>query len=192
MNLITADKLQIILTRRDMEEYSVRYDRMSYSDEETKDALLSLLEKARKELGFSPRDAKLFIEIYPGEAEGCVIYITAMRRDIGRAGPVGPAPVVFEFADAEALISGAVQTGALYGRRILMSSLYLFENKYRLIVYPLDYSDRLSIYFLSEYARLVGEGEILAAFTREHGSELIGEDALDILCGYFEQGGRES
>ena len=189
IKLITADKLRISLNKQDMESMSIHWERLSHSDESAKNALLYLLDKAKTEAGFNPKGAKLFIEVYPGELEGCVLYVTAMRS--GEAPPTGqyacraPAPAIFEFEDAETLIRGSVQANTLYGSRILQSELYLLGERYRLVVYPLDYSDRLSIYFLCEFGRMVGEGELLRAFTQEHGSELLPQNALETLSEYF-------
>jgi negative regulator of genetic competence, sporulation and motility len=185
-HLITADKLQIILSEEDMASLSLEYENMDYADLNTKDALLSLLERAKDEAGFNPKGAKLFIEVYPSESGGSVIYVTAMRQDPRRRGaPKGPSPVVFRFEDADTLLQGALLGHRLYGHRILDSALYLSGDDYLLILYPLDFSDRLSIYFFAEFGQMVGEGEVLASYTKEHGKELLAEKALDTLSEYF-------
>lgn len=183
-------KLKISLGRQDMLDLSLTYQDMDYKDEATKRALLYLLEKAKEETGFSPRGAKLFIEIYPGEDGGCVLYFTTVSKTVRHPdGQSGMEPVLFEFDDVDLLIQGACKTFWRYGHRIYKSALYRMGNRYRLIVYPLDYSDRLSVYFLSEYGAKIGEGEILAAYTREHGKEIIGENAINLFAEYFGESG---
>ena len=183
ITLITADKLKIELSREDMEALSIEYENLDYSNEQTRSALIALLDKSRAEAGFNPRGAKLFIEVYPTESGGCVLYFTAMRRE--SHGRSVPAPVVFEFDDVETLISCCTKGFRQYGHRIFKSALFRFEDTYRLVLHPLDYNDMLSVYFFREYARLVGEGEVLAAFTEEHGLPLLSENALDTLSEYF-------
>jgi negative regulator of genetic competence, sporulation and motility len=116
-----------------------------------------------------------------------VVYFTSLlpgqlpRLAAGKA----PVPVIFAFDDADSLTEGCVKAFRRYSHRIYKSSLHLLQGSYRLTVYPLDYADRLSILFLSEYGRIRGEGEILAAFVEEHGRQLIADNALDVLADYF-------
>lgn len=188
--LIHENKLKVILSAEDMLSLELDYDEMDYTDPTTRKALLYLLENAKNQVGFSPRKAKLFIEVYPCEGGGCVLYFTNLRTPARTAGP-GMEPVVFAFDDADTLIEGACKVFERYSHRIYKSSLYLLEGVYRLVVFPLDYSDRLSVYFLSEYAEKLGEGEMLAAFTEEHGEELIRDTAIDTLAEHFGEGERD-
>ena len=61
------------------------------------------------------------------------------------------------------------------------SSLYRFGNGYRLIIYPGFVTPRGMSGMLSEFGRLVGEGDAAAAFTAEHGQPLAIGDAVDQL-----------
>lgn len=186
--LVSDDKLRISLDRQDMDEYGIAFEKLSSADEKTRRALLQLLQIARDEAGFSPRGAKLFIEAYQDAGGGCSLYFTIIRKPSRLSGSLSVvAPVVFEFDDAESLITAACKTFKLYSHRIYKSSLYLMNGKYRLLVYNLDYSDKLSVYFLSEYAAPRFD-EITAAYTAEHGRELIADCALETLSGYFGQG----
>lgn len=189
--LISADKLKISLSKEDMESLSLQYQDMDYADGDTKKALIHLLEKGRAEVGFNPRKSKLFIEVYPSEHDGCVLYFTALRTTAGRAfaSKTGLEPVLFEFDDADVLIDCACKVFERYSHRIYKSSLYRYQNKYRLIIYPLDYSDRLSIYFLSEFATKIGESELMAAFTEEHAQMIVQDNALDVLSDAFSESG---
>jgi negative regulator of genetic competence, sporulation and motility len=180
--LIHPDKLKITLTATDMQSMELCYERMELDDPATRKALRLLLEQARQSLGFQPGGAKLFIEAYSAEGDGCVLYFTRMAT--GNAPrEAGTAPVLYEFDDLETVLLGAAGVCSRYGHRIYKSSLYRLLGKYRLIILPLDYADRLSEYFLSEYGHRIGEGEIAAAFTEEHGKELIRDNAVEVLAG---------
>lgn len=184
--LVSDDKLKILLTRQDMDGLGLIYENVDYSDENTRRVLLTLLGKAKEESGFSPRGAKLFVEVYPGDDGGCSLYFTTIRKPSRLPGAQSAiSPAVFEFDNVDDLIDGARKTFERYSHRIYKSSLYLLNGKYRLLVYNLDYSDKLSVYFLSEFARRVGEDEILAAYTIERGAEIIADSALDILAKHF-------
>ena len=181
-----ADKLKVLLNRGDMDALSLDYESMDYSDEKTKQALLALLERAKAETGFQPRGAKLYIEVYPCEDGGCALYFTAMRRTPETPPAQGLVPVVFEFENLAALSEAAGKAFRRYGHRIYKSSLFRMAEKYRLVIYPLDYSDRLSVFFLSEYGKIIGEGHVLAAFTQEHGSEIVADTAMEVLTEIFD------
>jgi len=184
--LINEDKLKIRLSRQDMLEAGLVYENMNYSDNHTKRTLLSLLEKAKKQAGFAPRGAKLFIETYETEDKGCDLYFTIIRRPSKlKDSQTVISPVLFEFESAGELIEGACKVFERYSHRIYKSSLYLLNGKYRLLVYNLDYNDKLSVYFLSEFALKLGEDEVLAAYTMEHGREIILDSAIDTLSKYF-------
>jgi len=186
--MITADKLKVALSAADLAALCVSYDSLDYADPASRQLLLSLLEQGKERTGFYPRKSRLYIEVFPSEDGGCIIFYTRLRNGQhppGLGESVGPEAVVFAFDDAETLLRAAIGVWARCGHRIYKSSLYLLEGGYRLILYPLDYADGLSALFLSEFARKTGEGEIVAAFVEEHGSPLIEDRALDTLVEYF-------
>lgn len=178
--LIHENKLRVILTAGDMEALGLHCDRLDYADPDTRGALASILDQGRAQARFDPQKAKLFVEAYPCEDGGCVLYFTCLNGARGDRAVMEP--VMFEFEAVGDLTRGAARVFERYGQRIYRSSLYRMKGRYRLAVYPLDYADRLSVYFLSEYGRKVGEGELLAAFTAEHGEELIRDEAIEWLA----------
>lgn len=182
--LIHENKLKAALSAEDMRSLGLDFDRMDYSDPVTRKALIFLLENGRNQVGFDPRKSKLFIEVYPCDDGGCVLYFTNLQTP-GRGKGAGMEPVLFRFDSAETLLEGAEKVWEQYGHRIFKSSLYRMDGKYRLVVWPLDYADRLSIYFLSEFGEKLGEGELLAAYTGEHGKELIDGNAIEVLSELF-------
>lgn len=182
--LIHENKLKVLLSAEDMQSLGLDYESMDYTDPTTRRALISILENGRGKVGFHPRKAKLFIEVYPCEGGGCVLYFTNLHMP-ARGSRAGMEPVLFEFEDSDSLIEGACKGFERYGHRIYKSSLYLMEGKYRLVVYPLDYTDRLSVYFLSEFGKRLGEGELLAAHTDEYGKALIRGNAIETLAELF-------
>jgi negative regulator of genetic competence, sporulation and motility len=179
MTPLSDDKLKISLDRQDMDELGLVYKNMEYSDKSTRQALMRLLRQAGSETGFSPLGGKLFIEVYKNGEGGCDIYFTRIA-DLKRL-----APALFEFENAEDLIECALRAHALYTHRIFRSSLYRINGKYRLLVDFLDYSDKLSVYFIAEYGKKLGDDEICAAHTAEHGEELIADTALETLAKHF-------
>ena len=184
-SLIGSDKLKVDLTADDLKELEIDYEDLDYKDERTRNVLVDLIVKGRALAGFSPRNAKLYIEIYPREDGGCVIYYTKLAvGQLGAGGSFlpGPTPVVFAFNDTETLLRACQKTHALYRHRILKSCLYAHGRRYRLIIYPLDFASSICVSFLHEYARPVGEGSVLAAHIDEHWQLLCADNALEQLA----------
>ena len=184
-SLVNSDKLKVSLTKGDLFALGIDYESLDYSNETTRKALINLLEQGRASAGFQPKKAKLYIEIYPRGEGGCVIYYTRLAG--GEVFPTGqfmpgPSPIAFAFDDTHALLTACAKAHALYRHRIFKSSLYAVGGEYRLIIYPLDYNDKLSVSFLSEYGRMVGEGAILAAYIEEHGQLIREANALDAMA----------
>ena len=185
MYLVQEDKLKVVLTKKDVERLGLGRERLDYTNESTRRVLIDMLERGRDEVGFYPRRSKLYIEVYPAEDGGSVLYFTRLHGSatfpMGRLDP-GPHPVVFAFGEVEDLITACCKVSRQYGHRIYKSTLYKFGHEHRLIVYPLDYADRLSIRLLSEYGRLVGEGALPASLCEEHGTLITGDNAIDQLA----------
>ncbi len=187
--LVSPGKLKVTLSAVDLEEFSISYDAMDYTHNGTRQLLVDLLEQGKLETGFNPQHSKLYIEVYPTEEDGMVIYFTTLPsgHQLRKGSPKAPAPVIFSFEDIDDLTHACCKVYARYSHRIYKSSLYKLGKQWRLIVYPLDYADQLSVYFLSEFAPQIGEGEIHAAYVQEHGQEIILDTALDTLAKYFGQ-----
>ena len=184
-SLVGPDKLKVDLSAGDLERLGISYEDLDYKDERTRDVLVDLIVRGREQAGFSPRGAKLYIEIYPREDGGCVIYYTRLAGGqlcTGGSFLPGPTPVVFAFEDTGTLLMACAKAHALYRHRILKSCLYARDHHYRLIIYPLDYTSSISVSFLREYARLVGEGSVLAAHIEEHWQLISADNALEMLA----------
>ena len=184
-SLSGPDKLKITLTPEDLAALNISYERLDYKDAHTREILIGLLSQGSAAAGFLPQKSKLYIEIYPRGAGGCVIYYTRLtsgeRLSQSKFIP-GPCPAAFAFEDTGILLRACAQTHHLYRHRIFKSSLYALGNTYRLIVCPLDYNDKLSVSFLSEYGAPVGEGAVVAAYIEERGELICADFALGTLA----------
>lgn len=188
---INVNKLKIALNGDDMRSMRMSFDDLDYTNHKTKEAMIKLLDAAKEETGFDSGDAKLFIEVYPEDDGGCVIYFTALNDLSGgiagsKTGIYGP--VVFEFSDLNILITVSCRLFDLYCHRIYKSSIYKLGEIYYLLIFPLDKIDSLAYSFVSEYGKKTGEGHILSAYIEEHGSCIVQDVALETMSSYF--GGR--
>jgi len=186
--MLRDGRLKISLTKPEAEDLPVDLDRFDLNDTQARKLLKSLLEKGKSATGFSPKDTKLFVEIYPDKAGVYALFFTALEQKAGSRNDIPwIRPSVFAFRNADDLCDGCVELAKLYGHRIISSSIYRYKNEYALIIYPLDYSDRLSSYLMAEYARKAGDGDIITAHVEEHGKAIVEGNAIETMSQYFGQ-----
>ena len=167
--LLEENKLKIVLTQAELPEKGA-------GRQEKERWLRAILDKAKNETGFAPRNARLLAELHIGSGGG-ILWVTAFWATVE--------PVVFCFPTAGTLGEAAARIFGKCRRRIGSSALYCRAGGYHLVLHPLDYYDNLSLSLLGEYAQLTGRGALAAAYTAEHGSPLIAENAVDILAEHF-------
>ena len=185
--LVTGDKLKVILTSEEMRVLGITFEGLERSLFHAKRVLLRLLDEAGDAAGFRPGpEAQLYIEVYPNERRGCTIYFTALPDEIETA-PEAFEPVVFTFADCEAMIGASLRLFRWFGHRLLRSALYRFDGLYFLIIHPLDGADGLTSGFLSEYGSRLRHGALAASYVEEHGLPILTERAVDTLSYYFDR-----
>lgn len=185
--IISEHKLKVILTKEELLRFDLCYEELDYRAEHTKKLLSDILLRARSLSGFDPTDSKLFIEVYPDSLGGCIFYFTALPdtepEEVSEQ--VVPRPVVFCFEELDVLIEACTRLFRLYCHRIYKSSIYRLGDSYRLVVYPLDSTDSVTVAFLQEYGRLVGEGHLLAAYVEEHGKPIVEGNAIDTISAFL-------
>ena len=116
LNLIREDKLKVLLTPFDMMKYELTCEKLDYDNTETRKAIWSILDSAKKETGFDAAIGKIRIEVYPEKSGGCSIYITKLgSSDLTIREPMnetsvkpiaasGKTAAVYQFTDADSLI----------------------------------------------------------------------------------------
>lgn len=114
--MIREDKLKVLLTPFDMMKYELTCEKLDYDNTETRKAIWSILDSAKKETGFDAAIGRIRIEVYPEKSGGCSIYITKLesrdptpRETMNEASirPIaasGKTAAVYQFTDADSLI----------------------------------------------------------------------------------------
>lgn len=182
------NKIIVRLTADDMTRLHITYEEMDYANIETRRVIWTLLDEARRELG---RDidpsGRMLIEALPAGEGGCVLQFTVMAQE-ARPQPARHltmkktrAPLIYEFPSAQLLLDAAESVQRL-GIHPPESELYRQAHSYRLIVSAAASAELLSI-ALSEFGSLCDQGELPAAFTREHWQSVCGHRALERIGG---------
>ena len=182
------NKIVVRLTADDMTKLHITYEEMDYANIETRRVIWTLLDEARRELG---RDidpsGRMLIEALPASEGGCVLQFTVLEQE-NKPQPLrhltmkkSRTPLVYEFSSAQMLLDAAESVKRL-GVLPKDSELYRQEHSYRLIVSATEGSELLNI-ALSEFGSPCAQGELPAAFTREHWQSVCKSHALEQISG---------
>ncbi len=181
------NKIVVELTDEDMTDLDITYEKMDYSNIETRRVIWTLLDRARRTLG---RDidpsGKMLIEALPKPTGGCVIYFTVLDDDVRHAQHRSSLriqkelPVAeYEFESLDSLVNCAMAV-ACCADGVPESSLYESDGRYRLLVKSEAPSKGLRRIF-AEYGTKCTGACLHAEFTREHWKLLAKSDAIEKL-----------
>lgn len=190
IELLENSSIKIRLTKEDLENLNISIEDFDYSNIETRRVIWMLLDAARCELKIDiDLSERMLIEIMPNKSGGCCIFITGLENRTGksmrRTGRKSMKPQFFDFDGVDSLISATCALKTVATSNNQLSELYRMDGSgYRLLIYP-DSELSPSLWaILSEYCRRKGDGNIAAAFTREHGELIAGGDAIGKICKY--------
>ena len=184
---IDRQTVKVILTQADMDGFDITYEEMDYKDPNTRRVILELLRRIKDEMAVDFSGGKLFVEAFPYLDGGCVLYICTItaegeRKPRSRNTNSFNTPLVFEFGELGMLTAACERLLLRYNHIILKSALYLYENKYRLLLYSYFKLDDKLVALVGEYGSYIGKGSIQSSFVREHAKCLIEANAVETLA----------
>ena len=94
---IGNDALKVTLTREDMELYDIEFDMLDYANAETKRVIQSILEEARRSIGFEVLHDGLYVQAFRSRCGGCELFVT-------REGKKDALQSLFKFDSANGVI----------------------------------------------------------------------------------------
>lgn len=83
--VISENKLKVILSRDDMDAYSITCDSIDYDNTETRKAFWCILDEAKHKTGFDAAADRVYVQIYPSRGGGCEMYVTKMCKKTAAA-----------------------------------------------------------------------------------------------------------
>jgi negative regulator of genetic competence, sporulation and motility len=172
--------LKAILTQGDMENAGFDESVFDCPESQPKQAFSDVLRLGCRKTGFEAGAGQMFIEVYPC-GEGCEIRFVRPKTKPARS----CVPASFVFGDCDKLIQCCLSANSDILARIEKSTLCLYGGRYELIIWPLDRSERKSLFYMGEFADSMREGELRAAVVVEHGKELISDNALETISEMF-------
>lgn len=77
---INDEKLKIMLSRDDLEEFDVRADELDYSNTETKRMFWDILGRAKRNVGFSCDGMRILVQLYSSRDGGCEMFVSKLGK----------------------------------------------------------------------------------------------------------------
>lgn len=182
--------VRVVLSSNDLADFALTYESMNYSDEVTKKAILMIVRQIKQQTGLPVESVQLFIEAFPHEQDGCILYVNLIEsmeehRAMKRCGKGFETPIGVEFDTVEILAEACQQLLQEFGHLVTNSSLYLYQHRYRLLLYTYCKMEKKIIGLLSEYGRYLGKGALLSAFNQEHGKAIVSDHAIETIIKYL-------
>lgn len=180
IEIISENTVKVTLTGADMEEYAVSYEELDRKNPETKQLLLELIDIIEEEKSLDLCAEKLFIEAFPQNDGGCLLYISIIDSKLKQKNNLYN-EIVCTAPDSESLIALCRQLFRFCCHLFRKSELYIESDSFRLILHTFSKSDRKIRMFLSEYGTILGDGAALSERIREHGTPVLEENAVERL-----------
>ncbi|MBQ2772878.1 MAG: adaptor protein MecA [Clostridia bacterium] len=97
---ISNTALKVSLSREDMEFFDIEFDSLDYASTETRHVIWSILDEAKRTLGFEAARENLYIQAFRSRCGGCELFVS--RKD---ESAVQDTKCMFRFKHADALIN---------------------------------------------------------------------------------------
>ena len=169
-----------------MQQYHVSYSQLSVDDPQTRLMISKLLSAASCTVGFDHSDKRLFIETYPDDDGGCILYVTVMKgekyKESKSKRPSVFPPVIFTLPSVNSLCQICKTINCNEKSQALCSSLFSHADEYDLVLIGTSLSwDRWN-YIASEWSIPIHQGKNELLRVQEHGRLLIPSGAVETMA----------
>ncbi len=200
---ISENKLKIMLTADDMENYSISNEEMTYERADTRKVFSAILEEAEQRCGFKASKERLVIQVYPIKHGGCEVFVTS-TPDIVQSERTEKRPqgagiqkkrkehCVYEFdsfSEVERACIGLVSCGYSYTSELYYEETGDSRTRYFLVLQedvPSTQSKRRRSVSKSDVAGEFGkrlEKKVLHIQLRERAGKIFEKSAIEKVCG---------
>lgn len=195
---LSCNKLKIIMNLRDLQEKNIDFHSFMSNSIESQELFFDMLKEAEKKCGFVTSNYNIHIEAF-ATLDGTFIFT------ITRAEPLNiPKPIkliykrklpqitkdnfIYVFNSFDNYCNFCTFLDCKLNGYIGNSDLILYNSKYYLILrnmkMPLSNSKKFFTY-ISEFANLCSNSNLLSNIILEHGEKLIHENAIEVGMNYL-------
>ena len=149
IEMLCENKVKLMLEAEDLDYYGLTFEEIDYDRPATQRAFRDMMNRVRRDVGFSSDGCRLLVEARPAEGGGCVLVVTKQplqRKGRGSTRKTGEGKRIFRFEETDDLLD------ALPGLQKLEDEdmrLYRMEDSY----YALVKSDGNAARLLREFGR---------------------------------------
>ncbi|MBQ4151063.1 MAG: adaptor protein MecA [Clostridia bacterium] len=159
---ISENALKVSLSREDMEFYDIEFDALDYSNTETRRVIWSILDEAKRTLGFEAVRDKLYIKAFRSRCGGCELFVTRDEKEQIECA------ALFRFSDVDLLARACARLkNCLFSgeSRLFLGDdekfyLYLSGEGGFMFLCEVAQKVKLCEEFLAEHARLLFDGAV--------------------------------
>ena len=84
IEMVCENKVRLLLEAEDLDYYGLTFEEIDYDRPATQRAFRDMLNRARKDVGFSSDGCRLLVEAHPAPDGGCVLLVT--KQPLARKG----------------------------------------------------------------------------------------------------------
>lgn len=131
---LSANTVKITLTKQDMQSNALNAESIRSRTAESRRSLTRFLKRFQTESALFPEHSaeRLFLEAFPSEDGGCVMYVSTLGAEPEPSSPKKARSVRLMFAACD--IGNVISLCGCVSRRIQASSLYRLDGKYCLVI----------------------------------------------------------
>lgn len=181
IEIISSNTIKVVLDEFDMSAYDISFDQLDRSSPETKKLLIDLIENINEEKNVNLTDERIFVEAFPKDDGGCLLYLSMLGNNIKIAPEKNSlySSVVCKITNPETLRMLASELYTLYSHITHNSELYYSDGNYHLILHTFKRADKNMRNFLNEYCEIVGTNETDCSYIREYSQCIFPINAIE-------------
>ncbi len=201
---INDNKIKVTVNKEDVKIWNVNMKNLTENTPEAQDLFWFALRQAEKDVDFRVGQSQLLVEAHPSNSDGFIMIISKvdektnvfdllegnrkisqgkMEIKIKRRTRKSQILNIFRFENFEDLCKCIEQIGHMFSGQ---SSLFKYKDGFYLNLMPYDNMNFFETEnLLLEYSKRVPASIITEGILKEHGTEMIKENAVETITAYF-------
>lgn len=183
IEIISSSTIKIVLDQDDMAIYNIDFDKLDRSNPETKRLLIDLIDIIKFEKDVDLAEKKLFVEAFPKDDGGCLLYLSMLEQNINYSNNKGSLynTIICKITSPSVLLKLSSKLFTLFNHILHNSELYYYDGIYILILHTFKRADKKVKTLLTEFCDITGSGETDASTIREYYNCIYPLNAIEEL-----------
>ena len=177
---LSANTVKITLTEQDMRSNALNAESIRSRTAESRRSLTRFLKRFQSESSLFPGHSaeRLFLEAFPSDDGGCVLYVSTLGAEPEPQPPRRSHSVKLMCASPD--LENVISLCGCISKRVLSSSLYLFDGDYCLILRASPGESDIVSHIIEEFGGL-SDDETDIARACEHGKPVCRANAASVM-----------